>query len=163
RENVVPFIEGEEAKTELEPTKILGKLTEKMIVPDASIQISALCTRVPVMDGHTALVYLNFAEQVPDLQEIMAILNNFQGEPQKLALPSAPKPAIIYREEEDRPQVRLDVNNGKGMAITIGRLVRDKFFHIRFVALSHNTVRGAAGGAILTAELLVNKGYVESW
>lgn len=161
RENVSPFIGGEEEKTEREPSKILGSVSETWIIPESSIQMSALCTRVPVLDGHTAVVQLNFAKEVPSIQTIQEIWTDFMGEPQVLNLPSAPKPAIIVRDEADRPQVKLDVMNGKGMAITIGRLEEDKFFDIRFVALSHNTVRGAAGGAILTAELLVEKGYIE--
>ncbi|MCF7922579.1 MAG: aspartate-semialdehyde dehydrogenase, partial [Candidatus Marinimicrobia bacterium] len=120
-----------------------------------------LCTRVPVVDGHTALVYLNFAEKVPSVELIKKIWSEFTAEPQLLKLPAAPEPPIIVKEEADRPQVHLDVNNGAGMAVTIGRLDEDKFFDIRFVALSHNTVRGAAGGAILTAELMVAKGYIK--
>lgn len=160
RDNVIPFIGGEEEKTEREPSKILGTLSETWIIPDSSIQMSALCTRVPVVDGHTAVVQLNFAQEVPSLEIIKQIWRDYKGEPQVLNLPTAPQPVIVVREEEDRPQVKLDVNNGKGMAVTIGRLEKDKFFDIRFVALSHNTVRGAAGGAILTAELLVEKGYI---
>ena len=161
QDTVNPMIPGEEEKTEKEPTKILGRLVNSEIVPDTSIIMSALCTRVPVIDGHTALVYLNFADRVPTLDQITRIWSEFKAEPQSLNLPFAPHPAIIVRHENDRPQVKLDVDNGNGMAITIGRLEKDKFFHIRFVALSHNTVRGAAGGAILTAELLVEKGYIK--
>jgi len=157
---VNPLIPGEEEKTAREPSKILGRLDENHIISDDSIEISALCTRVPVVDGHTALVYLNFAEKVPSLEVIREIWSNFSAAPQKFQLPSAPQPPIQVMEDEDRPQVKLDVHNGSGMAVTIGRLEEDKFFDIRFVALSHNTVRGAAGGAILTAELLVEKGYI---
>ncbi|NQT61892.1 MAG: aspartate-semialdehyde dehydrogenase [Candidatus Marinimicrobia bacterium] len=161
RITVNPFIPGEEEKTENEPSKILGLLEDNKIIPDYSMEISALCTRVPVIDGHTALVYLNFAEEVPELDTIKKIWSEFTAEPQSLKLPSAPVPPILVMEEDDRPQVHLDVDNGEGMAVTIGRLAEDKFFDIRFVALSHNTVRGAAGGAILTAELLVEKGYIK--
>ena len=160
RITVNPLIPGEEEKTEKEPSKILGLLEDNKIIPDYSMDMSALCTRVPVIDGHTALVYLNFAEEVPDLDTIKKIWSEFEAEPQTLKLPSAPEPPILIMEADDRPQVHLDVSNGAGMAVTIGRLAEDKFFDIRFVALSHNTVRGAAGGAILTAELLVEKGYV---
>ncbi len=161
RITVNPLIPGEEEKTEKEPTKILGIVENDKIIPDYSMDVSALCTRVPVIDGHTALVYLNFAGDVPELEVIAKIWTEFHGEPQILQLPSAPEPPIQLVEQEDRPQVHLDVDNGNGMAVTIGRLAEDKFFDIRFVALSHNTVRGAAGGAILTAELLVKKGYIK--
>lgn len=161
RITVNPLIPGEEEKTEKEPSKILGLMEDNQIIPDYSMDISALCTRVPVVDGHTALVYLNFAEKIPALETIKKIWSEFQAQPQSLNLPSAPQPPILVMQAEDRPQVHLDVNNGDGMAVTIGRLAEDKFFDIRFVALSHNTVRGAAGGAILTAELLVEKGYIK--
>jgi aspartate-semialdehyde dehydrogenase len=160
RITVNPLIPGEEEKTENEPAKILGLFEDNQIIPDYSMDMSALCTRVPIVDGHTALVYLNFAEDIPSLEIIKDIWSEFTAEPQRLKLPSAPLPPILVMEEEDRPQVHLDVSNGNGMAVTIGRLAEDKFFDIRFVALSHNTVRGAAGGAILTAEMLVEKGYV---
>ena len=159
---VNPLIPGEEDKTIHEPTKILGKLDESGIELDSSIKISALCTRVPVIDGHTALVYMNFEERVPSLDKIKHIWSDFTAYPQKLALPSAPQPPIVFMDAMDRPQVRLDVDNGAGMAVTIGRLETDNFFDIRFVALSHNTIRGAAGGAILTAELLLKLGYITS-
>mgnify|MGYP002641060214 CR=1 FL=1 len=162
RLTVNPLIPGEEEKTEKEPSKIFGIVENDEIIPDYSIAMSALCTRVPVVDGHTALVYLNFADKVPALEQIVKIWTEFTALPQKLKLPSAPQPPIEYKNEPDRPQVGLDVNNGKGMAITIGRLETDRFFDIRFVALSHNTVRGAAGGAILSAELLVEKGYIKT-
>jgi len=162
RITVNPLIPGEEEKTVREPTKILGSREKDHIRFDESMNVSALCTRVPVVDGHTALVYLNFAKKVPSLVEIKKIWQDFSAEPQALGLPSAPVPPIIYREEPDRPQVALDVNNGGGMAVTIGRLEEDSLFDIRFVALSHNTVRGAAGGAILTAEMLVKRGYLKA-
>jgi len=162
QDTVNPLIPGEEEKTEREPSKILGEMIEGEIALDQFIKISALCTRVPVIDGHTALVYLNFAEKVPSIEKIKEIWSTFSAEPQAMQLPSAPQPPILVMEADDRPQVKLDVDNGKGMAVTIGRLEKDKFFDIRFVALSHNTVRGAAGGAILTAELLVGKGYIRS-
>ena len=160
RITVNPLIPGEEEKTEQEPSKILGLIEDNQIIPDYSMEISALCTRVPVINGHTALVYLNFADKVPSLEKIKEIWSKFSAEPQLLKLPSAPQFPILVREEDDRPQVHLDVDNGAGMAVTIGRLEEDKFFDIRFVALSHNTVRGAAGGAILSAELMVEKGHI---
>jgi len=160
RITVNPLIPGEEEKTEREPSKILGLMENGQIIPDYSMEMSALCTRVPVIDGHTALVYMNFAEKIPSIEQIKNIWSEFQAEPQFLRLPSAPESPILVMEEADRPQVHLDVNNGAGMTVTIGRLDEDRFFDIRFVALSHNTVRGAAGGAILMAELLMQKGYI---
>jgi aspartate-semialdehyde dehydrogenase len=159
-DNVVPFIGGEEEKTEQEPLKILGTIADAKFVNDDSLKIAAHCNRVPVIDGHTACVSLKFKAEKPSLDEIAAIWRAFEAEPQRLNLPSAPKPCIIYREERDRPQPRKDRDAGKAMAITVGRLRECPVFDIRFVALSHNTVRGAAGGAILSAELLKAKGYL---
>jgi aspartate-semialdehyde dehydrogenase len=159
-DNVVPFIGGEEEKTEQEPLKILGTIKDGRFVNDGSLTVAAHCNRVPVIDGHTACVSLKFKAQKPSLGEIIEIWRAFEGEPQKLGLPSAPKPCIIYREERDRPQPRKDRDAGGAMAITVGRLRECPVFDIRFVALSHNTVRGAAGGAILSAELLKAKGYL---
>ncbi|MFQ6101395.1 MAG: aspartate-semialdehyde dehydrogenase [Armatimonadota bacterium] len=159
-DNVVPFIGGEEEKTEQEPLKILGSIEDGKFVDDDSLKVSAHCNRVPVIDGHTACVSLKFKAEKPSLDEIVEIWRAFEGEPQKLGLPSAPQPCIIYREERDRPQPRKDRDAGHGMAITVGRLRECPVFDIRFVALSHNTVRGAAGGAILSAELLKAKGYL---
>jgi aspartate-semialdehyde dehydrogenase len=159
-DNVVPFIGGEEEKTEQEPLKILGTIADGKFVNDDSLTVAAHCNRVPVIDGHTACVSLKFKTQKPALDEIVEIWRAFEGEPQKLDLPSAPKPCIIYREERNRPQPRKDRDAGGAMAITVGRLRRCPVFDIRFVALSHNTVRGAAGGAILSAELLKAKGYL---
>jgi len=161
RDNVVPYIGGEEDKTEREPSKILGSVSETWIIPDSSITMSAFCTRVPVVDGHTAIVHMNFVNEAPSVEIISEIFKDFVGAPQHLRLPTAPIPAIIVSQENDRPQVKKDVNNGGGMAITIGRIEEDKFFDVRFVALSHNTIRGAAGGAILTAELLVDQEYIK--
>jgi aspartate-semialdehyde dehydrogenase len=159
-DNIVPFIGGEEEKTEREPLKILGSIEDGQFVYDDSLNISAHCNRVPVIDGHTACVSLRFKSSRPALEEIIAIWRGFEAEPQKLDLPSAPRPPIIYREEEDRPQPRKDRDAGNGMAITVGRLRECPVMDIRFVALSHNTVRGAAGGAILSAELLRAKGFL---
>jgi len=160
-DNVVPFIGGEEEKTEQEPLKILGIIADGKFVDDDALKIAAHCNRVPVTDGHTACVSLKFKAAKPSLDEIVAIWRAFETEPQQLDLPSAPKPCIIYREERDRPQPRKDRDAGNGMAITVGRLRECPVFDIRFVALSHNTVRGAAGGAILSAELLKTKGYLD--
>ena len=159
-DNVIPFIAGEEEKTEREPLKILGTIENGKFVHDDSLRISAHCTRVPVIDGHTACVSLKFASNKPALDEIITIWNEFRAEPQELDLPSAPQPPIVYRGEKDRPQPRKDRDAGKGMAVTVGRLRECPVMDCRFVALSHNTVRGAAGGAILSAELLKAKGYL---
>jgi aspartate-semialdehyde dehydrogenase len=159
-DNIVPFIGGEEEKTEQEPLKILGNIEDGKLVNNDSIKITAHCNRVPVIDGHTACVSLKFKGAAPSLDEILEIWRSFEGEPQKLDLPFAPKPCIIYREEKDRPQPRRDRDAGFGMGITVGRLRECPLLDIRFVALSHNTIRGAAGGAILSAELLRAKGYL---
>jgi aspartate-semialdehyde dehydrogenase len=160
-DNVLPSLAGEEDKSEVEPAKILGKVVGGKIVSDDGIKISAHCNRVAVSDGHVACVSLKFADKKPSLAEIISIWRNFSSLPQELNLPSAPVPPIIYRDEPDRPQPRTDRNAGNGMAITVGRLRPCNVFDIRFVGFHHNTVRGAAGGAILTAELLVAKGLVK--
>lgn len=160
-DNVLPTLAGEEEKSEMEPAKILGRVEGGKIISDKSIKISAHCNRVPVSDGHVACVSLKFAGNKPGLDEIIDIWSNFTSLPQELKLPSAPIPPIIYRDEPDRPQPRKDKYAGNGMAVTVGRLRPCKVFDIRFVGLHHNTVRGAAGGAILTAELLVAKGFVK--
>jgi aspartate-semialdehyde dehydrogenase len=160
-DNVLPTLAGEEDKSEVEPAKIFGKVAGGKIVPDAGIKISAHCNRVAVSDGHVACVSLQFTGKKPGLEEIISIWRNFTSLPQELKLPSAPVPPIIYRDEPDRPQPRTDRDAGNGMAVTVGRLRHCNVFDIRFVGLHHNTVRGAAGGAILTAELLVAKGFVK--
>ncbi|MGQ4873828.1 MAG: aspartate-semialdehyde dehydrogenase [Promethearchaeia archaeon] len=160
-DNIVPFIGGEEEKTEKEPLKILGKVGEDGIINNDSIKISATCTRVPVVDGHTACVNVKFKEKVPDQEEIIKIWKEFKSVPQELDLPFAPKNPIIYLDNKDRPQPRKDRDNDKGMAVTVGRLRKDNVFDYKFVSLSHNTIRGAAGGAILNAELLIAKGYIK--
>lgn len=161
-DNIVPFIGGEDEKTEKEPSKILGKLKDGKIITDDSIKISATCTRVPVIDGHTACVSLKFKDssKKPSIDEIKKIWKNFKSVPQELNLPFAPVQPIIYLEEENRPQPRKDRDSDKGMAVSIGRLRECKVFDYKFVALSHNTIRGAAGGGILNAELLKAKGYL---
>ena len=160
-DNIVPYIGGEEEKTEVEPTKILGKVGENGIINDESIKISATCTRVPVIDGHTACVNVKFKDNVPTEEEIINIWRNFKSLPQELNLPYAPKNPIRYLDDVNRPQPRKDRDVDKGMAVTVGRLRKDTVFDYKFISLSHNTVRGAAGGSILTAELLMKKGYIK--
>ena len=160
-DNIVPFINGEEEKTEKEPLKILGKVGKYGIENDNSIQISATCTRVPVSDGHTASVNVKFKDDMPSKEEIIKIWKNFKSLPQELDLPCAPKQPIIYLENIDRPQPKKDRDSDKGMSVTVGRLREDNVFDYKFVSLSHNTIRGAAGGAILNAELLVAKGFIK--
>jgi aspartate-semialdehyde dehydrogenase len=160
-DNVMPYIPGEEEKSEVEPVKILGRIEGGRVVADGSIEISAHCNRVPVSDGHIACASLKFAGKKPEIAEIINIWRNYRSLPQELKLPSAPVPPIIYRDEIDRPQPRKDREAGNGMAVTVGRLRPCNVFDIRFVGLHHNTVRGAAGGSILTAELLVAKGLVK--
>lgn len=160
-ENIVPYIGGEEEKTEKEPLKILGKVGKDGIINDDSIAISSTCTRVPVLDGHTACVNMKFKDKKPSSKdEIIKIWKEFKSESQEIELPYAPKQPIIYLDNIDRPQPRKDRDNDKGMALTVGRLREDNVFDYKFVALSHNTVRGAAGGAILIAELLKVKGFI---
>ncbi|MCF7822705.1 MAG: aspartate-semialdehyde dehydrogenase [Candidatus Marinimicrobia bacterium] len=158
--NVIPFIGGEEAKTEKEPLKVFGSIGAHGILLDDHLKISATCTRVPVLDGHMAVVNIKFTDRIPTRDEMLDIWQNYRSLPQELDLPSAPLQPIIYVEEENRPQPLLDAMNDKGMAVTVGRLREDEIFDYKFVALSHNTIRGAAGGAILTAELLVEKGIL---
>ena len=159
-DNLVPYIGGEEEKTEQEPHKILGRIEGSRIVNDESMRISATCTRVPVVDGHTASINVKFAERKPARDEIIKIWRAFRSFPQENKLPSAPSQPIIYLEEDNRPQPRKDRDAGKGMAVSVGRLREDSVFDYKFVALSHNTVRGAAGGGILNAELLRVKGFL---
>jgi len=161
-DNIIPFISGEEEKSEKEPLKILGLIKENKFVNAEGIKFSAHCNRVPVVDGHTACVSFEFADKnkKPSKEEIIKIWRNFKSVPQELDLPFAPKQPIIYTEEENRPQPRKDRDTDKAMAITVGRLRECNVFDYRFVGLSHNTVRGAAGGGILNAELLKVKGFL---
>ena len=158
-DNVIPFIKGEEEKSENEPLKIWGTIAGGRIVHAPGPAISAQCLRVPVSDGHMAAVSVAF-ERRPSKGQILSAWKEFAGRPQQLELPSAPRPFLIYFDDDSRPQTRLDRDAGRGQAITIGRLRPDPIFDWRFVALSHNTVRGAAGGAVLTAELLHSEGYL---
>ena len=152
-DNVIPFIKGEEEKSEQEPLKIWGAIENGKIVAAKTPVITAQCIRVPVSDGHMAAVFVSF-ETKPTREQILAAWKEFGGKPQQLGLPSAPKPFLHYFEEDDRPQTRLDRDLGAGQAISIGRLRPDSVFDWRFVALSHNTIRGAAGGAVLTARVV---------
>ena len=158
-DNIIPYIGGEEEKSEREPLKIWGEVNGGEIVPASTPAITAQCLRVPVSDGHTAAVFVNF-EQKPTKEQILEAWTNFAGEPQKLTLPSAPKQFIHYFEEDNRPQAKLDRMTENGMAVCAGRLREDNVFDYKFVGLSHNTLRGAAGGAVLLAELLAAKGYI---
>ena len=158
-ENVIPYIGGEEEKSEKEPLRIWGKVEDGVIVPAESPVITCQCIRVPVLDGHTAAVFVKFRKK-PTREQLIEKLKNFTGEPQKLELPSAPKQFIQYLEEDNRPQVKLDVDYENGMGISVGRLREDSVYDWKFIGLSHNTVRGAAGGAVLCAEMLVAKGYI---
>lgn len=159
-DNVIPYIGGEEEKSEREPLKIWGHIEGGEIVCTDTPKITAQCLRVPVSDGHTAAVFVSF-EKKPAKEEILRAWAEFSGEPQKLALPSAPKQFLYYFEEENRPQAKLDRNLENGMAVSVGRLREDILFDYKFVCLSHNTLRGAAGGAVLMAELLAAKGYFD--
>lgn len=158
--NIIPFIAGEEEKSEREPLKILGKAEGGRIVPADGPQISARCIRVPVSDGHTASVFVTFSGAAPDLHEVIGRWESFRGLPQELSLPSAPERFITYYNEEDRPQCILDRGLYRGMGISAGRLTSDGERGIKFIGLSHNTLRGAAGGAVLNAELLLKLGYL---
>lgn len=158
-DNVIPFIGGEEEKSEKEPGKIWGHIENGVIVPSNDVPITTQCIRVPVSDGHMAAVFVKLKNN-PGLDEIKRRWTTYEGEAQRLNLPSAPKQFLHYFEEENRPQTRLDRMLENGMAVSIGRLREDSQYTIKFVCLSHNTLRGAAGGGVLMAELLCAKGYV---
>ena len=158
--NIIPFINGEEEKSEKEPLRIWGHIENGEIVAAESPKITVQCIRVPILNGHTAAAFVKFRKK-PSKDELIEALRNFSGEPQKLALPSAPKQFIQYLTEDDRPQVTKDVNYERGMGISIGRLREDTIYDWKFVGLSHNTLRGAAGGAVLSAELLKAQGYLQ--
>jgi aspartate-semialdehyde dehydrogenase len=158
-DNIIPFIGGEEDKSIREPLKIWGRIENDQIVTAEEPIISAQCIRVPVSDGHMAAVTVRF-ETKPEIDQILERWAAYSGKPQELGLPSAPSPFLHYFEEDDRPQTGMDRDYQNGMGVTLGRLREDNIFDYAFVALSHNTVRGAAGGAILTAELLRAEGYL---
>lgn len=158
-DNIIPFIGGEEAKSEQEPLKVFGKV-EDGVIKNASLPvISAQCIRVPAQDGHMAAVSVDF-EKKPSKEEIIAKLNGYVGRAQELKLPSAPEQFIKYMEDDSRPQTRLDRDYANGMGVTVGRVREDHIYDYKFVALSHNTLRGAAGGAVLIAELLAAEGFI---
>ena len=159
-DNVIPYIGGEEEKSEVEPLKIWGKIEGDKIVDATSPSFTAQCLRVPASDGHMAAVFVRF-ENKPSMDEIKDAWKNFSGVPQELELPSAPKQFLNYFEEPDRPQTKLDRDLEGGMAVSMGRLREDSQYDYKFVCLSHNTLRGAAGGAVLMAELLAAKGYFD--
>ncbi len=159
-DNVIPFIGGEEEKSEQEPLKIWGHIEGGEIVKADEPKITTQCIRVPVSDGHTAAVFVSF-ENKPSREEILAAWESYEGAPQKLGLPSAPAKFLTYFEEDNRPQAKLDRDIYGGMGITLGRLREDSLFDYKFVGLSHNTLRGAAGGAVLIAELLCQEGYFD--
>lgn len=159
-DNLIPFIGGEEEKSEQEPLKVWGTIENGEIVKASTPSITTQCLRVPVSDGHTAAVFVSF-ENKPSKEEILQLWADFKGVPQELELPSAPKQFIHYFEEDNRPQAKFDRNLENGMAVSAGRLREDTQYDYKFVCLSHNTLRGAAGGAVLLAELLAAKGYFD--
>lgn len=159
-DNVIPYIGGEEEKSEQEPLKIWGKIEDGKIVPSECPKFTAQCIRVPVSDGHMAAVFVSFKNK-PSKEEILKIWKEYSGEPQKLDLPHAPKQFINYYAEDNMPQTKLNRDLDGGMAIHVGRLREDTQYDYKFVCVSHNTLRGAAGGAVLLAELLCAKGYMD--
>jgi len=159
-DNLIPYIGGEEEKSEQEPLKVWGRVENGVIVKAASPAITSQCLRVPVSNGHTAAVFVSFTDK-PSIEEMKAVWANFHSVPQDLKLPTAPKQMFYYFEEPDRPQVKLDRDLENGMAISLGRLRPDTQYDYKFVCLSHNTLRGAAGGAVELAELLCAQGYIE--
>ncbi len=160
-ENIIPYIGGEEEKSEKEPLRIWGKIEDGVIKPAESPVITCQCIRVPVLNGHTAAAFVKFKKN-PTKEQLIEKLVHYKGLPQELELPSAPKQFIQYLGEDNRPQVTLDVDFEKGMGVSIGRLREDTVYDWKFIGLSHNTVRGAAGGAVLCAELLTKQGYIEA-
>lgn len=159
--NIIPYIGGEEEKSEQEPLRLWGKVEDGVIVKAAEPVITCQCIRVPVLNGHTAAVFVKFRRK-PTKEELIERMVNFKGLPQELKLPSAPAQFIQYMEEDNRPQITLDVDFENGMGISVGRLREDTLYDYKFVGMSHNTVRGAAGGAVLCAELLTAQGYIQA-
>ena len=158
-ENIIPYIGGEEEKSEQEPLRIWGKIEGGVIVKAEEPKITCQCLRVPVLNGHTAAAFVKFRNK-PTKEQLIEKLENYKGFPQEAGLPMAPEQFIKYFEEDNRPQVKADVDRDKGMGISIGRIREDSIYDYKFVGLSHNTIRGAAGGAILCAETLKAKGYI---
>ena len=160
-ENIIPYIGGEEEKSEQEPLRIWGEIKDGVIVKASEPVITCQCIRVPVLDGHTAAVFVKFRKK-PSKEQLIEKLTAFKGLPQELELPSTPKQFIQYLEEDNRPQVKLDVDFERGMGVSVVRLREDTVYDYKFVGLSHNTLRGAAGGAVLCAELLTAQGYIQA-
>ena len=160
-DNLIPYIGGEEEKSEREPLRVWGRVENGEVVPASSPAITSQCLRVPVTDGHMAAVFVRF-ENKPTKEQILNDWQNFEGKPQTLGLPSAPEHFLTYFEEDNRPQTRLDRDLYGGMGVSIGRLREDSVYDYKFVGLSHNTLRGAAGGAVLIAELLYREGYLSA-
>ena len=158
--SIIPYIGGEEEKSEKEPLRLWGQIVDGEIVPATEPVITSQCVRVPVLNGHTASVFVKFRKK-PTREQLIQAMRDFKGAPQELDLPSAPKQFIQYLEEDNRPQVTEDVNYENGMGVSIGRLREDTVYDFKFIGLSHNTVRGAAGGAVLCAETLKAKGYIQ--
>ena len=159
-ENIIPYIGGEEEKSELEPLRIFGRVENGEIVKSDEMTITAQCVRVPVLEGHTAATFVKFRKKPESKEALIEKLRAFKGFPQEADLPSAPKPFIQYLEEDDRPQVKADVYYENGFGVSIGRLREDTVYDYKFIGLAHNTVRGAAGGAVLCAEALTEKGFI---
>ena len=160
-ENIIPYIGGEEEKSEKEPLRLWGTIEDGVIKPATEPKITCQCIRVPVLNGHTSAVFVKFRKK-PTKEQLIEKLESFRGVPQELELPSAPKQFIRYMTEDNRPQVQLDVDYENGMGVSIGRIREDSIYDFKFVGLSHNTIRGAAGGAILCAETLKAKGYIQA-
>ena len=160
-ENIIPYIGGEEEKSEQEPLRVLGHIENGQIVKAQGPKITCQCVRVPVLNGHTAAVFIRFAKK-PSKEELIEKLTSYRGFPQEAKLPSAPEQFIRYMEEDDRPQVNLDLDYEHGMGVSIRRLREDSIYDYKFIGLSHNTIRGAAGGAVLCAEALTAKGYIQA-
>ncbi|MBQ9472379.1 MAG: aspartate-semialdehyde dehydrogenase, partial [Ruminococcus sp.] len=161
-DNLIPYIGGEEEKSEQEPLKLWGHIEGDKIVNADDIAITSQCLRVPVSDGHTAAVFMSFGvDEKPSVEEIIEVWNNYKGRAQELELPSAPKQFLHYFTEPDRPQIKSERMLEGGMAVSVGRLRPDTQYDMKFVCMSHNTLRGAAGGAVLMAELLCAEGYMD--
>ena len=158
-DNVIPYIGGEEEKSEIEPLKLFGEIKNGEIVPNNEMSFTAQCVRVPVSDGHMGAVFTAFREK-PEIEEIIDLWDNYENEATRLNLPSSPSKFLRYFREENRPQTGLDRNNDGGMSVSLGRLRKDTQYDIKFIGMAHNTLRGAAGGAVLMAELLCAKGYI---
>ncbi len=159
--NIIPYIGGEEEKSEKEPLRVFGHIEDGVIVPGDEIKITSQCIRVPILYGHTATVFVKFRKN-PEKEQLVEALRAFSGVPQELGLPSAPEHFIQYLEDDNRPQIQLDVNYEHGMGVSIGRLRTDSIYDWKFVGLSHNTIRGAAGGGVECAELLTAKGFIQA-